>query len=199
MNLEQFLHQHSEIYQRLCYWAGKRGVENSVEQVGAYLTELVLESDPEQNNSALLHKWAKILSKQEKVAIARLSPIPFSTYPCTSDWYTLQSGEYSVLEEPMLNEVFYNGRRQAIITRNRYGCLVLNADSLLIVDVDIVVLKQSDNEDCASSCQIAISERQAIAALQVLVEQFPQLGFRVYRTRNGLRYFCTTRKFNLLG
>lgn len=171
-------------------------MENSVAQVEDYLTELVLESDPEQNNSALLHKWAKILSKQEKIAIARLSPISFLTYPHTSDWYVLQSGEYSVMEEPVLNEVFYDGQRQATITRNRYGCLVLNANNLLIVDVDIVVPRQSDNEDCASSCQVAISERQAISALQVLVEQFPQLSFRVYRTRNGLRYFCTTRKFD---
>jgi hypothetical protein len=55
-----------------------------------------------------------------------------------------------------------------------------------------------DEQDCAASCRIAISQKQAIAALRAIVEQFPQLGFRVYRTRNGLRYLCTTQPFDPL-
>jgi hypothetical protein len=113
-------------------------------------------------------------------------------------WYTLQKGEYSVLCEPVLHEICYEGQQQAIITRNRYGCLVLNTNKLLIVDVDVGVPQSFDSRDCPTSCRIAISQRQAIAALKVLVEQFPQLGFRVYSTRNGLRYFCTTQEFDPL-
>jgi len=37
---------------------------------------------------------------------------------------------------------------------------------------------------------------QALAALEAIVEGYSYLGFRVYRTRNGLRYLCTTTAFD---
>lgn len=35
-------------------------------------------------------------------------------------------------------------------------------------------------------------------ALAAVVERYPRLGFRVYQTRNGLRYLCTTHRFDPL-
>jgi len=196
--VEQFIQGNSELYQKLCYWAGRRNLQNPAEQVQQYLLELVLQANPEQNNRQQLRKWAGHLSKQEKIAIAYLSPILISDYEKVGDWYALDKGEYSVLTEPVLKEISYEGQRQAVITRNRYNCLILNCDRLLIVDVDLAAPRNSEIQDCAASCPIAISQRQAISALEVLVEQFPQMGFRVYKTRNGLRYLCTTQRFDPL-
>jgi hypothetical protein len=167
-------------------------------EVNQYLTELVLEPDAQDDPATLLKRWSKVLSPQERIALAQLSPILIRDYPGGSGWYALQKGEYSVMDEPVLHEICYQGEQQAIITRNRYDCLILNARNLMIVDVDIGDVDPSVYSDCAASCRIAISARQALAALDAIVQQFPHLGFRVYRTCNGLRYFCTTRPFDPL-
>lgn len=195
---EEFVQKYPQIYRKLCYWASWRALDNPAAQVQEYVTELVLEAKPDRNNSVLLKKWSQILSLQERNGLAVLSPITIRDYLNAAQWYKLQQGEYSVMNEPVLSEICYSGKQRAIITRNRYDCLILNTDRLLIVDVDIGVPRGTDPRDCSANCQIAISQQQAIAALEALVEQFPHLGFRVYRTRNGLRYLCTTQEFHPL-
>jgi hypothetical protein len=196
--LEQFRQQKPLLYRKLCFWAAKRGLEHPANQVNQYLIQLVLETDAGSDRSALLHCWSKILSPQERIVLAELSPILIRDYPGRASWYALKTGEYSVVGEPVLHEICYQGAHQAIITRNRYDCLILNTNNLLIVDVDIGDPHPDDYQDCAANCRVAISQKQAIAALRAIVEQFPQLGFRVYQTRNGLRYLCTTRPFDPL-
>ncbi|MBW4474316.1 MAG: hypothetical protein KME45_28675 [Stenomitos rutilans HA7619-LM2] len=196
--LKQFVRSQPYLYQKLCFWAGKRGVDDPTEQVNQYLTQLVLQADIEGDNAAILQEWAKVLSPQERITLAQLSPILIRDYPGGSGWYALQKGEYSVMGEPVLHEICHQGVPQAIITRNRYDCLILNARNLLIVDVDIGGLDPADYPDCAANCQIAISVQQALATLDAIVQQFPHLGFRAYRTLNGLRYLCTTRPFDPL-
>ncbi len=101
-------------------------------------------------------------------------------------------------DDPILQEIMHDGQREGIISRNRYNCLVHNCELMLIVDVDIAAPRQDDIQDCARSSQVALSQKQAIAAVESLVQQFPQLGFRVYRTRNGLRHISTTQPFDPL-
>jgi hypothetical protein len=196
--VESFIQDNRELYQKLCYWAGRRNTKNSAEQVQQYLLELVLKTNSEQDHKERLRNWAACLSRQEKIAIAYLSPILISDREEVGNWYNIEKGEYSVLAEPVLNEIFYEEQRQAVITRNRYNCLILNCDRLLIVDVDLAAPGNSEVQDCAASCPVALSQRQAISALEVLVEHSPRLGFRVYKTRNGLRYLCTTHLFDPL-
>jgi hypothetical protein len=197
-SFEEFIQKHPQLYRKLCYWASWRDLDDPAAQVQEYITELVLEAKNDRDNGALVKKWAQVLSLQERNGLAQLSPIKIKDYPNSSQWYKLQQGEYSVIDEPELGEICYSGKQMAVLTRNRYDCLILNTDRLLIVDVDIGVPKGTDLSDCPASCQMAISQQQAIAALEALVEQFPQLGFRVYRTRNGLRYLCTTHEFHPL-
>jgi hypothetical protein len=197
-SLKQFVSTQPYLYRKLCFWARRRGSNHATVEVNQYLTELVLEPDAQDDLAALLQWWSKVLSPQERFALAQLSPISIRGYGGGSSWYRLQKGEYSVGAEPVLHEICYAGQQQAMITRNRYHCLILNTRNLLIVDVDIGDPNLVDYPDCATSCQIASSQPQAIAALNAIVEQFPQLGFRVYGTRNGLRYFCTTRPFDPL-
>jgi hypothetical protein len=196
--LKQFIRRQPYLYRKLCFWASQRSLDDPTAQVNQYLTQLVLETDAQGDRAALLQQWLKVLTPQERISLAQLSPISIRDYPGGSGWYALQKGEYSVIAEPVLHEVCHAGQQQAIITRNRYNCLILNTKNLLIVDVDLGDPNSTDYPDCAVSCQIAISQQQAIAALEAIVQQFPQLSFRVYRTRNGLRYLCTTRPFDPL-
>ncbi|MBD3885412.1 hypothetical protein IFO70_27180 [Phormidium tenue FACHB-886] len=198
LSLNQFISRQPYLYWKLCFWAGKRGLTDPTAQVNQYLSELVLEPDTGGDRAALLQRWSRVLTPQEQICLAQLSPIVMRDYRGGASWYALQKGEYSVMAEPVLHEISYQGAQQAIITRNRYNCLILNTKNLLIVDVDIGDPHFADYLDCATSCQIASGQQQAIAALKAIVQQFPQLGFRVYQTRNGLRYLCTTRPFDSL-
>lgn len=73
-----------------------------------------------------------------------------------------------------------------LITRNRYGALVLNVEDVLILDIDIppagglhrLLVRWGLATD---------RETAALQRLRDLVEQQPRLCFRVYRTFAGLR------------
>jgi hypothetical protein len=196
--VEQFIEANPHLYRKLCFWSGKRNAESPIAQVREYLMQLVIAPDPHADTALLVEKWSEVLSLPERNGIVSLSPIAIGDYSQSGNWYRLAQGEYSVLNEPVLHEICYQGQQQAVITLNRYGCLVLNAEHLLIVDVDLGVPQFANPRDCPVSCQVALSQRQAIGALRLIVEQYPHLGFRVYHTRNGLRYFCTTQEFDPL-
>jgi hypothetical protein len=69
------------------------------------------------------------------------------------------------------------------VTVNVYGALVINAASALFADVDLVDDELRDNEPVPDE-------------IGALVVRRADLGFRVYRTRAGWRYLCTTRLFD---
>lgn len=198
LNLQQFIQERPLLYRKLCFWANQRGVQDAGVQVQEYISELILEAKTDIDNTERLVKWTKALPLQERSALVHLSPILIGDYPFAAQWYELQKGEYSLTDEPIVHEISFDGKQQAIITRNRYRCLVLNCDRMMIVDVDIRSPQNEDIQDCAKSCQVSLTQRQAIAAVESLAEQFPKLGFRVYRTRNGLRLICTTQPFDPL-
>lgn len=70
-----------------------------------------------------------------------------------------------------------------IITRNRYGCLVLNSVSLCFADVD--------RYRCGLWAHLfpspAREQRQLIGAIRHLCEKSPLLSARLYRTAHGWR------------
>jgi len=81
-----------------------------------------------------------------------------------------------------------HGTAAARITINSYGALVMNASSMLFADIDTT----SDGEAEAD----AEADKGAAEKLQDVLMQNPGLAFRVYRTRNGWRYLCTSRTFD---
>src|SRR5688572_2618774 len=91
-----------------------------------------------------------------------------------------------------------NGATAAVITRNSYGCQVLNTAGLMFVDVDLQ--KGPDNSDASWWSQLLWKrpktpppkEDQAIIERgRQWAEQNPGWGWRVYRTRSGLRFVAT--------
>jgi hypothetical protein len=104
------------------------------------------------------------------------------------DWYDgLQLGEYVVTEEAVTDGFTWRGQESGLVTVNAYGAKVLNADNMMIVDVD------TGGDDCHDQSLIASSD-MALAALEFAVAKDETLGFRVYETANGLRYICTSKE-----
>ena len=94
-----------------------------------------------------------------------------------------------------------SGAVYAAITRNSYGCRVLNTAEIAFVDVDLAPPTLFDHirfgiqkllgKSIGSPAQRR--EADAIAKVQLLVNAEPRCGVRVYRTRAGLRHMITHR------
>jgi hypothetical protein len=101
------------------------------------------------------------------------------------------------LREPVLRE-FRNpdGELTAALTRNSYGCFVLNTAALMFVDVDLPDEKPAGGflarlfGGKAASPASSPHDR-AIASARAWVERNAGWGWRVYRTRAGLRLLAT--------
>ncbi len=89
------------------------------------------------------------------------------------------------------------GETQAIVTRNAYGSLILNTRDLMFIDVDFpssrpnllpqFVLKLLGKTPPADPTQ-TIGEK-----IRTTAKHYGELGFRVYRTRNGFRVMVASR------
>ncbi|MEZ6068734.1 MAG: hypothetical protein R3C10_00400 [Pirellulales bacterium] len=92
----------------------------------------------------------------------------------------------------------------AIVTRNRYGALILNAANVCFVDVDFPPVQSSGLLD-ALKLAFSASNRQGRrdALIQATfdrvadwAEHNPQRAFRMYRTPSGLRLLFTDRLYD---
>lgn len=106
--------------------------------------------------------------------------------------------EYEYDAHPLREEILQDLGPQALLTRNRYGAVVLNAAGLLVLDVDLPP---------ASAFQLLgrlFTKRdpaaEALARLRTsLREAAPATTFRLYRTAAGLRALALDREFDPAG
>jgi hypothetical protein len=94
------------------------------------------------------------------------------------------TGEYTYSNRDLPEELIEQIDDKNGITRNRYGCLVLNSANLLIADVDF----QSPGFFGKLFGRKTVSEASALAHLKGWLAEHPNAGVRVYRTAKGLRY-----------
>ena len=88
------------------------------------------------------------------------------------------------------------GELAAVITRNSYGCQVLNTARLMFVDIDLPEPKPSGGffkrlfgkPDLAPTVS---PEREALVRIEHWTRSNPIWGWRIYRTRAGLRLLAT--------
>ncbi len=107
------------------------------------------------------------------------------------------------LREPVLRRLADSPALQAVISRNAYGCEVLNTDRVVFIDVDLPdlpppaspgffsLLFGKPKAPPAEDPRIAI-EAENIALLEYWQRRHPEFSFRVYRTAAGLRYLLTS-------
>jgi hypothetical protein len=111
------------------------------------------------------------------------------------------------LREPILHEMFYpDGRRSAVVTRNSYGCDVLNTENAMFVDVDLAEEESAGAalggmlgaffSDSPTGAPLHQKFNAVIARAQAFAQSQPNWNWRVYRTRAGLRLLATHALFN---
>ena len=106
------------------------------------------------------------------------------------------------LREPVLRE-FRDaaGQLAAAITRNSYGCLVLNTARLMFVDVDFPEPQVSLGSwfkrlfGKAEPASDNKPETHTLAQAEAWAQRNPGWGWRVYRTRAGMRLMATHALF----
>lgn len=89
----------------------------------------------------------------------------------------------------ILEEVVAEVERGSVVTRNRYGALVLNTETTVIIDID--------HHQRGFLELLGLKKREKKAAIAEDLEkvaarpEYADLGFRLYETANGMRVIVT--------
>jgi hypothetical protein len=112
------------------------------------------------------------------------------------------------LREEIVDSIEHDGKELAVITRNRYGALVLNTPDVMFVDIDLSSSSHGEaNEgwlDRIVALFSARKRRERMEAAEKTVlhrilrwsEAHPEHAFRIYRTRGGFRLLFTSARFD---
>jgi hypothetical protein len=190
----EFKAKYPTLLRKLEYWAKRRRFNDAAKEVNTYLHELVLSRSSDfAEAKPYLEIWNRTLSSREKQELWKVVPYRFTHGEFLNyndsflerDWY---NAGYSVLTEEVKGKVFYKNVLSGLLTVNTYEATILNAERMLIVDVDIAGKAEGYSE-------AVVSEKQALTALKVW--QAENGGdFRVYRTAGGLRYIETSKEWS---
>ena len=90
--------------------------------------------------------------------------------------------KYSYGDRPLREEIVQTLSSDAVVTRNLYGALVVNAARVMFVDVDT-------GEDSSK-------EAERLDQLQGWADDHGDLGVRIYKTAAGFRALITNRTFD---
>jgi hypothetical protein len=106
------------------------------------------------------------------------------------------------LREEVLDELVVGGATVAVVTRNRYGALVLNTDGVLVADLDLPprprrglldrLLRRGGDEPGEEAARAA-AEAAVIDRVREWAAQHPDVRVRTYRTRAGFRALVAGR------
>jgi hypothetical protein len=116
-------------------------------------------------------------------------------------------GERAMREETTQSITNDDGREVAVVTRNAYGALVLNAANAMFIDIDFPENEKSTaptsgvgrlslfgGKSKPAAPTLSLEER-GLQRVTAWAAQHPDLGLRVYRTFGGLRCLVTNTVF----
>jgi hypothetical protein len=105
-------------------------------------------------------------------------------------------GPGSPVEEESIHEITCGAPLDAVLTRNHYGCLVLNAAHALFIDVDVFTPSPCEPNDAVldSACRSELW-RKTLDDLRIVLADEKNDGFRIYRTAAGYRILTTANEF----
>jgi hypothetical protein len=119
------------------------------------------------------------LARDRLVAAARRQ----ASQPRAGDEYYGGGPEEPAEEEPVPIQEQIDG----LITRNHYGCIVLNAAHALFIDVDVLDERQR--------CRPIEPWQQVLDDLRTVLSNERDEGFRIYRTAAGFRIIASGREY----
>ena len=104
------------------------------------------------------------------------------------------------IREEIIEELSDNGETYAVISRNSYGCLVLNTTDVLFADIDKPISRVR-NPLFSWLADLFVGkpvsemefESQLIKKIEQLLQADSLMGLRVYRTLRGYRVVLTNR------
>jgi hypothetical protein len=141
-------------------------------------------------------------SEAERLAVQRADEkiSQLQQQPSAEEAYGYGMG---LLPEQLIEELAFDGQVVAIITRNNYGCLVLNASNVLFADIDLPEpplgfwgsLKTMFGQDATESTNAPTIDPGLLEKIQNLCADDPQFGLRLYKTKAGYRAVITHRVF----
>ena len=114
------------------------------------------------------------------------------------EFFAGRNGDYQYTADTIREEVIEeftdaDGKRLAVITRNRYGALVLNTERVLFGDIDLpsenIVLRL-----CNRIGRRARDKPYFLEHLRAFQREHPQFVFQIYETRAGLRFMIVNRE-----
>jgi hypothetical protein len=103
-------------------------------------------------------------------------------------------GTFGHLEET-IDGVVNLSALDAKVTRNHYGCLVLNAGRTLFIDVDVCEPRRMYRPTRGGCARGEGPQRQVLDDLRLVLRSEDDYGFRIYRTAAGFRILATTHEF----
>ncbi len=115
---------------------------------------------------------------------------------------------YDYLENPLREEIMDSvgpsGKEMAIVTRNRYGSLVLNCQSICFVDVDFPKVQTNGMLDTLLLLfspkrrleKTRIVQQDCIGNIKAWSQDHPKRSFRLYQTAAGLRLLFTDKSYD---
>lgn len=109
-------------------------------------------------------------------------------------------GEHPMREEITQGVTNNTGREVAIVTRNLYGALVLNAANAMFIDIDFsdkgVASSSGGGFQWGPGKRALSQEDQRVERITAWANGHPDVGLRVYRTAAGLRGLITNQTFD---
>ena len=152
--------------------------------------------------AATCWRWSNT-SLQEAQQLAAAAARQLADRVRATGWPTQRYG-YSdrPLREPVLRELTdAAGHCAAVVTRNAYGCQVLNTAQALFVDIDLPEPKPTGSLfqrlfGKPAPAPVNAPEAAALARIESWTQARPGSGWRVYRTRAGLRLLATHALFD---
>ena len=109
---------------------------------------------------------------------------------------------YGYADRPLREEIVdvikgSDGRESAIVTRNSYGALVLNAARVMFIDIDFeTTAKSSSLRRLFGKAAAPSPVDEHLAQIDDWARRNPQFSLRVYRTAGGLRGLITNELFD---
>lgn len=101
------------------------------------------------------------------------------------------AADYTYSSRDLPEELIEQIDNSSGITRNRYGCLVLNSNSMMIADIDLPQPGFFTTLRRLLGSKRLTSETEAMQRLAQWLQRNPEASVRIYRTAAGLRYLFT--------